>query len=394
LILAFAIPLPQFLYAPLSNQLQLLSSELGVAVIRLFGIGVHLEGNVIDMGPMQLQVAEACNGIRYLFPLMTLGFVVAYFYKGAFWKRALIFLSTIPITVVMNGVRIGAIGVTVEYWGPEMAEGVLHEFEGFAVFMASLTVLLAEVWVLGRIGQDRRPLRRLLGLTFPAPTPRGARIEPRSVPAPLAASVALLALGLVGSNLMPHREEITPARRDLLDLPTQLGDWRGRPVTVEDIFIEAIKVTDHRMLDLMGPDGKVVNLWIAYYASQRRGASAHSPASCLPGGGYQIESFDEHSVPGVTISGQPLRVNRSVMRLGRDRQLVWYWFQQRGRIVTSEYLVKWYLLWDALTRQRTDGALVRLMLSVPDGMEVAEGDRLLTAVAKELSGRLPAYVPD
>jgi exosortase len=82
-ILLFMIPLPQFVMANLSTQLQLLSSEIGVFIIRLFGISVFLEGNVIDLGGYKLQVAEACSGLRYLFPLMTIGFLMAYFYKGA-----------------------------------------------------------------------------------------------------------------------------------------------------------------------------------------------------------------------------------------------------------------------------------------------------------------------
>ena len=87
LILIFMVPLPDFLYFNLSAQLQLLSSQIGVWFIRLLGISVYLEGNVIDLGTYKLQVAEACSGLRYLFPLMTIGFVIAYFFKAAFWKR-------------------------------------------------------------------------------------------------------------------------------------------------------------------------------------------------------------------------------------------------------------------------------------------------------------------
>ena len=86
------IPLPQFVLANLSTKLQLLSSQLGVWFMRLFDISVFLEGNVIDLGGYKLQVAEACSGLRYLFPLMTLGFLMAYFYKGALWKRIVLFL--------------------------------------------------------------------------------------------------------------------------------------------------------------------------------------------------------------------------------------------------------------------------------------------------------------
>ena len=79
LLLFFMVPFPSFIYNNLSSQLQLISSEIGVFVIRLFGISVFLEGNVIDLGTYKLQVVEACDGLRYLFPLMTLGFIMAYF---------------------------------------------------------------------------------------------------------------------------------------------------------------------------------------------------------------------------------------------------------------------------------------------------------------------------
>ena len=83
--LFFMIPLPNFLYFNLSQELQLISSAMGVAVIRLFDISVFLEGNVIDLGVYQLQVVEACSGLRYLFPLMSFGFLIAYIYRGPFW---------------------------------------------------------------------------------------------------------------------------------------------------------------------------------------------------------------------------------------------------------------------------------------------------------------------
>src|SRR5579862_7832984 len=148
LILVFAIPLPSVFNNALSLQLQLLSSQLGVWVIRAAGISVLLEGNVIDLGSYQLEVAEACSGLRYLFPLMTLAFIVAYLFRGPVWTRVVVFLSSIPITVLMNSLRIGLIGISVEHWGQRMAEGLLHEFEGWVVFMASSVVLLLiGVWL-------------------------------------------------------------------------------------------------------------------------------------------------------------------------------------------------------------------------------------------------------
>lgn len=103
--LIFSIPLPYFIEAKLTLQLQLISSQLGVAVINLFQIPVYLEGNLIELGNYKLQVVEACSGLRYLYPLLGLSFLAAYLFQAPFWQRALVFLSGIPITIGMNGFR-------------------------------------------------------------------------------------------------------------------------------------------------------------------------------------------------------------------------------------------------------------------------------------------------
>jgi exosortase D (VPLPA-CTERM-specific) len=148
LLLIFSFPLPPDIQASLTAKLQLLSSQLGVSFIRICDIPVYLEGNVIDLGNYQLQVVEACSGLRYLFPLMGLSFICAYLYQVAFWKRAVVFLTSIPITIFMNSFRIGIIGVLVQYWGTSMAEGFIHDFEGWVVFMSCFAILFLEMWLL------------------------------------------------------------------------------------------------------------------------------------------------------------------------------------------------------------------------------------------------------
>ena len=90
--------------------------------IRLFGVPVYLTGNVIDLGNYKLQVVEACSGLRYLYPLLSLGFLAAYLFQAPIWQRTLVFLSAIPITIVMNSFRIGMVGLLVERWGTAQAE--------------------------------------------------------------------------------------------------------------------------------------------------------------------------------------------------------------------------------------------------------------------------------
>ena len=115
--LLFAIPLPYFVDSILTLQLQLISSQLGAFFIRLFQIPVYLDGNIIDLGNYKLAVVEACSGLRYLYPLLSLSFLAAYLFQAPMWQRAVVFLSAIPITIAMNGFRIGMVGVLVNRWG-------------------------------------------------------------------------------------------------------------------------------------------------------------------------------------------------------------------------------------------------------------------------------------
>jgi EpsI family protein len=114
----------------------------------------------------------------------------------------------------------------------------------------------------------------------------------------------------------------------------------------------------------------------------------------MPGGGWQLREFDQRTLPNVRINGRVLRVNRTLIELGNQRQLVYYWFQQRGRVVTNEFAVKWYLFWDALTRHRTDGAMVRIITPLPPGSDVTRADRDLVEFASLVTPMLNRFVPN
>ena len=393
-ILVFMIPLPNFLFFNLTQQLQLISSEFGVWVIRLFNIPVFLQGNVIDLGVFKLQVARACSGLRYLFPLMTLGYIAAYFFKAPFWKRLIVFLSSMPITVLMNSFRVGMIGVLVNYWGISMAQGFLHAFEGWAVFMACIGIIVIEMWILAHIGRTRQPLRAVFGLEFPAPTPHGAAVHRRTVPAPLIATASLLALVAVLHGVLPQQVEHAPQRTVFAEFPMKLGGWHGTPQQLQRVYVNALKFTDYIMADYTDARHNTVNFYVAYYATQHAGDSAHSPRTCIPGGGWLIKSLSRLYIKGVTIGRQPLRVNRVLIEMGGNKQLVYYWFQEQGRLLTNEYLVKWFLFWDALTRNRTDGALVRLVTAIPPGQSISKADARLAAFARAVSPHLGAFIPE
>jgi exosortase D (VPLPA-CTERM-specific) len=396
-ILVFMVPLPPVLSGQLSFHLQLLSSQLGVGIIRAAGVSVFLEGNVIDLGSYQLEVAEACSGLRYLFPLMTLAFVIAFTFRGPLWKRAVVFLSSIPITVLMNSLRIGVIGITVDRWGIQMAEGVLHEFEGWVVFMFSTALVVLIAVALSRFGASRNRAEasataKLSGNNVAATAPRMATAF-QTVPRSFIVATALVTVGVALEFSMPERPEITPARSQFAAFPTRLGDWSGTPERLDQIYLDALQLDDYLLMNYRGVDGLPMNFYVAYYQSQRSGMSVHSPRLCLPAGGWNVEKFEQHSVAGA--DGQASwPVNRVIIEHNGERDLVYYWFRERNRRLTNEYSVRWYLFWDSVKLNRTDGALVRLVMPIPKGTSEARIDAQLTRFAQLAEQQLSSYVPD
>lgn len=405
LLLLFMVPPPNFFMNNLSAHLQLISSQLGVFFIRLAGVSVFLEGNVIDLGVYKLQVAEACSGLRYLFPLMTMGFVMAYLFHAPLWKRLLVFVSSIPLTIVMNSLRIGAIGVLVEYWGIAMAEGFLHDFEGWVVFMFSCAVLLLEIKLLAGLGRGGQSWRELfaslqdqMGATDKSPDGGAKQHQTSNVlPKPILAALLLLVFSVPATWALTAKTELIPQRVPFAEFPQQVGPWQGRRSSMESVYLDVLKLDDYIVSDFVDTEGsqgtQSINFYSAWYDSQRAGQSAHSPRTCLPGGGWIMSSLDQIAFNDVQISGKPLQVNRSVIVNGSHKQLVYYWFQQRGRSITSEYMVKWYLFWDSLTRQRTDGALVRVIIPVSEGQSVEQAEQVLQRFIRTLVPTLEPYIP-
>lgn len=400
--LVFMIPLPTFLYNNLSSELQLISSNIGVFVIRLFDISVFLEGNVIDLGNYQLEVVEACSGLNYLFPLMSFGFLTAYLYQAPLWQRSIIFLSTVPITVLMNSFRIGVIGVTVNYWGIAAAEGFLHDFQGWVIFTACLGVLLIEIWVLGKITGLPGTISARLDVNLPDISK--AHLE-KICNKNYSSLIIFCVLSLSTIPIiysMGDRQEIVPERLNFTTLPLFKGGWTGREEQLDMEILNELNVSDYMIANYQHIDGGLpVNFYIAYYDSQRKGASIHSPDSCIPGGGWRITEAEvkelnasENFSPINATDRLPPKVNRAIIEKGESRSLVYYWFKQRGRIITNGYLAKWYLFWDGLTINRTDGALIRVVTSVPDGMDIAEADHHLTSFLTEFNPLLADYIPD
>ena len=137
--------------------------------------------------------------------------------------------------------------------------------------------------------------------------------------------------------------------------------------------------------------GRSVNFYTAYYESQRKGESIHSPETCLPGGGWEFREAGATAIP--LQGGASMKVNRAFIEKGGARQLTYYWFAQRGRVLTNLYQLKLYAFWDALTRQRTDGALIRLITPVYEREKLEDAEARLQGFTREIVPVLDGFIP-
>tara|TARA_B110000259_G_scaffold1240_2_gene1515 strand:+ start:1150 stop:2766 length:1617 start_codon:yes stop_codon:yes gene_type:complete len=387
-LLGFAVPLPYFIEVVLTSKLQLLSSQLGVEIIRLCRIPVFLSGNIIDLGNYQLQVVEACSGLRYLFPLMSIGFIGAYLYQASLWKKAVLFLSTVPITIFMNSLRIAIVGVLVDNWGTEMAEGFLHDFEGWLIFMACGGLMLFEVLVMELL-TTRLSIRQAFAVPVSVSADQyvASDMTRLKCPLPIVAALPLLLAALMGLMSVESREEEKSlGKTNLATFPLQLDEWTGLDGSIENEVADKLGFTEYVMINYHNPEQRPVNFYVAYYASQRKGVSPHSPKVCIPGGGWEIAEFSRTTVDQIP-------VNRVLIRKGVQDQIVYYWFEERGVPIANEYIKKWMLFKDALLLNRTDGSLIRVTTPVLPDESVIDADQRAQAFIRSSRNQLLQLLP-
>lgn len=154
--LFFMIPIPYIVYDAVAFPLKLFVTKVSVATLKLSGVSVLREGNIIMFPSTTLEVADACSGIRSLISLLALAVALAFFLRMTPWKRCVLIISAVPIAVVTNAMRVIVTGFLAQYWGARAAEGFFHEFAGLAVFALAMVLLVSLGALLGRIGTRKR----------------------------------------------------------------------------------------------------------------------------------------------------------------------------------------------------------------------------------------------
>jgi exosortase D (VPLPA-CTERM-specific) len=388
-------PIPHFINTRLMLQLRLISSKWGTAIIHLFGIPAARQGNIIDLGFTRLQVVDACSGLHSLLSLIVLCLLLAYFFKDHIWKRLVLLVSSIPLAIVTNSMRIAVTAILYKYFGAGVAQEFFHGFSGVLIFVICIPVLLIEIKILEKLPPVRsmsafesKETEGIQATANKKVSGFGSLCQPVFIVA-----VILLGTTMAFSNIIDFRERI-PIKKNLDQFPLKIGEWDAdRRQPLAKYYIDALDLSEYVIIDYRNPKGKEVSIYVAYYESQSKGESIHSPATCLPGSGWCFNQSGTVKIAGMTGHNGTIEVNRAVMQLGQHKRLSYYWFPQRGRILTNAYQLKIFTFWDALTRQRTDGALVRLITPVYPNEKIEAAEARLKKFVTDIEPVLEEYLP-
>ncbi len=392
--LVFMLPLPQVLYWKLTIFLQTVSSELGVWFVSAAGVPVFLEGNIIDLGVFKLQVAEACSGLRYLFPILSFSYLFSILYRGPVWHKVVLLLAAAPITVLMNSFRVGVIGILVNRYGIEQAEGFMHLFEGWVIFILCVLLLFGLAVLLQRTTRNPIPLADTIDMDFDGIAPAFSRIFGIRFSGGLIGAVLLTALASAAWVYTPSSGRVIVDREPFALFPRQIEGWSGSTARI-DADVEAVLAADDYLNATYSnlAEDQYVSMFVAYYKDQSSGSGIHSPEVCLPVGGWEIFSLKPY---GVSLGGTPygeFQVNRAVIQKGTSMQLVYYWFEQRGKRITNDVRAKLTVLQDSLVTGRADGALVRFVTPIGATEDPETADARLQRFMRTSLISLPRFVP-
>ncbi len=235
-ILFFIVPLPPFINKMLTFKMKVAASTLSVEMLRAVGVSVMQEGNIIDLGIEQMQVVDACSGLRYFMPMILMALLVGYFFTKTWWRRTILLVLVVPLTVVMNGLRIFVTGILTINGHKELAQGFFHDFAGWLGFMAAgailvfVSFLLKKIWPYSKVD----PVKG---------TPDKETVDSqRGLAKPVALALILCFL-FAGSGYALRGMSssfIQPERMTFESFPMKIGAWEGKREYLSEEILNAL----------------------------------------------------------------------------------------------------------------------------------------------------------
>lgn len=385
-VLIFMIPLPTLVQSEIGVPLKMMATHLGVLMMRLFGMSVYIEGNMIDLGTIQLQVADACSGLRYILPLFALGFLFAYFFEKVRWRQLVLVLMTIPISIVSNGFRVGMTGILAQYYGLKVTEGIFHDFSGWLVFMIAFSLLF-----MVQSGLRAIPVRS-----------KGNDHEQQQVrPACTRHSMSLYPLGfcsllLILSVILVQRTSALPALRlknGFDDFPMTIGSWQGRLQPLDKETVDLSGAEEAFSAVYTDKSGKIISLYIGYRGSpfNENENFFHSPNFCFPSTGWKVRRLSDRKVQRVALIGDITVAAMGIDKM-REKRLVYFWFQTKSRTSSNININRFHLSLHALMMDNTYDLFIRPITPLYPDESIQKAEQRMDEFIKNVLPVLMKYV--
>lgn len=390
-LLLFMIPLPTLLQTRIGVGLQIVSTNLGVFFLRQMGISVFVEGNLIDLGFTQLQVVEACSGLRYVLPLLALGFIFARQFEKNRFRQAVLVLTTIPISIVANSTRIAITGFLAQHYGLDVADRFFHGFSGWLIFVLSIGALFCVQSILPFLWPGSSgPVDKPAGEGFHKVQTAGAGSH--RLPVAVACCSLLLAgwLNISTEALRPIRLEGGFGR-----FPLHLQQWTGRTESLDERIVRLSGAEKAFNAAYFSPSGKIVSLYMGYRGSPFTESENffHSPNVCLPSLGWETLQIENHTIADAPVFGR-LAVRKMLIEKMGVRQLVYYWFQTNRHVSADVHLNRLHLTLHALQRNSTYDLFIRPMTPLAANESITSAEDRLDAFTRTLVSVLDVFLAE
>lgn len=391
LVLFLMCPVPWRLVIDVTLPLKRHASVLATGLMDFSGLEAGLEGNLIHVpGITSLWIADQCSGVRSLLSLVSIAVVGCLFWRRHWGVKLAVVASCIPITVLVNALRIWLTALLAVHVSAEAAQGFFHIGEGFLLFLAAAAIL----WVWARLLSAVLPGGRLprARLAQPAPAPSARPFAPRVA---YAVAVAVLACATVGvyhvrarvADVPDDADAVARMRDAFAGLPLEVGQgaYRGEPLAWDEEIIRRSGADAYGAMRYEDGDGRVYQVYIA--GALRNSSNFHAPNVCMPSADWETLAAQSVSFAGAPAAGTLDRMQRLLLQRGEDRMITYYWFQAGGRPAAGEWTVRFYRLLDLLrSKPLSPTMIVSIYVPVSGGIEATE------AAARGFLSRIEPYL--
>jgi exosortase D (VPLPA-CTERM-specific) len=382
LFLFFMVPVPDSILGLISFPLQIFSTKLSAFILQTISIPVFREGNMLYFAQTQLEVAEACSGIRSIMSFFMLSFMLAHVSRSNWTLRSILIISAIPLAFCADILRVSGTGILAHFFGAKVATGFLHEFSGFLTFFFGFMVLWGIFLIIREKDSEQYELKAHNSqLTKSAMSKKSFIV-----------SLITFFVTICLSILIAHRGEPVVVKTNLENIPMEIGGYKATEDFFSDAVYKELNADKHVYRHYRDDLGNEVDLYIGYYGTAKGGRTPHNPYGCLPGAGWGITDSKRISLKAdYYTEGVPVNY---VLALKDDRyNVMLHWYQSSKTKVISggiQHNIKRFM--GKVFANRDDGAFVRIS-AISNQEHLQKSTDLLVPFAEKVLNLLPGYWP-